>query len=232
VETIPSEQDVESNHSDQTKNYKIPELSKQTKTTANEHTGSNEQNLNPVTFYSSEPTTETCKKLNYNINKYPLNNSATEVIQGAAEQSPVPTHEEAVLEFRNECMNLIEHGHDPIRIKASSDDASVKNHCISLENLSSYKTGNALDCVGEVHTSSYEGGIKRQFNCPLCWKTFEKHQAQMLHMKVCASQHNLTTRQLLDAVVLQERQATERQALGLPDIPTVCTVKKSSRKVS
>lgn len=228
METIPPEQDgVGLNNSDLIKNYKISELSKQTETTTNEHSSNSEQNINPITCFNSEPTTESHKTLIYNINKSALDNSAIEIIQDVVEGNPAPTDEDALQEFRNECVTVIEHGSG--LIKASNDDASDKNQCVSLGEIN--KTDNALECVCEVH-SSYEDGTKRHFNCPLCWKIFEKHQTQMLHMKVCASQHNVTTRQLLDAVALQEKQAAERQALGLPDIPTACTVKKSSRKVS
>jgi hypothetical protein len=51
-------------------------------------------------------------------------------------------------------------------------------------------------------------------------------------MKVCAARHNVTTRQLLNALELQDRQAAEREALGLPDIPTTYTARKSLKKVS
>nr|CAD7406003.1 unnamed protein product [Timema poppensis] len=60
--------------------------------------------------------------------------------------------------------------------------------------------------------------------CPLCWKKLDKHQANTGHLKSCAAKHNVTTRQLLDALELQRRQAAEMRALGLPGV----TVTKKS----
>jgi hypothetical protein len=77
---------------------------------------------------------------------------------------------------------------------------------------------------------SHSDSKKLTFSCPLCWKTFENSQSHMLHMKECASRHNLTTRQLLDALELQEKQSAERLALGLPDVPIARMVKKSTAK--
>nr|CAD7592921.1 unnamed protein product [Timema genevievae] len=60
--------------------------------------------------------------------------------------------------------------------------------------------------------------------CPLCWKKLDKHQSNTGHLKSCAARHNVTTRQLLDALELQKRQAVEMRALGLPGV----TVTKKS----
>lgn len=216
METILSEQDdVGSN--------KMSDMSEQIETTSNEDSSSNDQNINPITCLNSEPTIKRHKALNYNINKSALDNSAIKIIKG----NPAHKDEGTLQEFRNECITVIEHGSG--LIKDSSDETSDQNQCVSFGERN--KTDYGLKCVGEVH-SSYEDGTRRHFKCPLCWKTFEKRQTRVLHMKACASQHNVTTRQLLDAVALQERQAAERQALGLPDIPSGCTAKKSSRKVN
>jgi hypothetical protein len=236
VETIPYEQDgVELNDHDPKKSCKVFELSKQTSTNACEYGSSTQQNINPITCFSLVPSSETQKKLNCNINKSSLDHSSNEVIQDAiVEGNAAPIHEESIQESRSVCVNIIEHGpihRNSIDDDDDDDDSSNKNQCVSSGKLNSFKTDNALDCMSEVHIS-HEDGTRRHSSCPLCWKTFEKNEAQMLHMKVCAARHNITTQQLLAAVELQDRQAAERQALGLPDIPTACTVKKSSRKVS
>lgn len=220
LKTVPSKQNGAGSDNSDLINNKIPELRKQTETTSNEFTSDSEQILNPIMCIDSERTTGSHETLNYNINKSALDSSAVE-------GNPAPTNEDALQELRNKCVTVVEHG--SCLMKASNDDTSDKSECVSMGEIN--ETDNTLEYVGEVH-SSYESGTKRHFSCPLCWKSFEKHELQMLHMKLCASQHNVTTRRLLDAVALQERQAAERKALGLPDIPTVCTVKKSSRKVS
>lgn len=57
--------------------------------------------------------------------------------------------------------------------------------------------------------------------CPLCWRKFDKKSTQTSHMKSCAASHNVTTKQLLDALALQSKQAAERKALGLPEAPVI-----------
>jgi hypothetical protein len=173
------------------------------------------------------------KKLNEinNTNKPSLQSKTIAIIEGAdAEGTAAPTNGEPVKECRRESVDLTECG-SGLTNTANDNDCSDKNVCVSLGQLNNFKTDSASDCVSEVYTT-IAGGTRRNFQCPLCWKTFDKNEAQMLHMKACALRHNVTTRQLLDAVELQERQAAERQALGLPDIPAAHTVKKlSSKKV-
>nr|CAD7264310.1 unnamed protein product [Timema shepardi] len=65
--------------------------------------------------------------------------------------------------------------------------------------------------------------------CPLCWKKLDRHQANTGHLKSCAAKHNVTTRQLLDALELQRRQAAEMRALGLPGV-TVTKKSTATRK--
>nr|CAD7399462.1 unnamed protein product [Timema cristinae] len=65
--------------------------------------------------------------------------------------------------------------------------------------------------------------------CPLCWKKLDKHQTNTGHLKSCAARHNVTTRQLLDALELQKRQAAEMRALGLPGV-TVTKKSTATRK--
>ncbi|XP_071454849.1 structure-specific endonuclease subunit SLX4 [Hetaerina americana] len=52
--------------------------------------------------------------------------------------------------------------------------------------------------------------------CPICWKSFECKDSQTTHMKQCAVKHKMTTKQLLDALELIQKQEAERQSLGLP----------------
>lgn len=233
VETVPCEQDsVEPNNGDSIKNYKIFELNKHDSITI-EHSGSGEQNVNTMIHCSLEPTSEMRKKLSdiNNTNKPSLKSKTIEIIQGAdAEGTAAPTNVESVKECRHESVHIMECG-SGLTNTANDNDCPDKNVCVSLGQINNFKTASVSDCVSEVYTS-IGGGTRRNFQCPLCWKTFDKNEAQMLHMKACALRHNVTTRQLLDAVELQERQAAERQALGLPDIPAAHTLKKlSSKKV-
>jgi hypothetical protein len=231
VETVPCEQDsAESNNGDSIKSYKIFELNKHDSITI-EHSSSGEQNVNPIIHINSEPTSEMRKKLSdiNNTNKPSLQSQTIEIIQDAdSEGTAAPTNAEPVKECRCESVDVTECG-SGLTNTAYDNDCSDKNVCLSLGQLNNFKTDSASDCVSEVYTS-LAGGTRRNFQCPLCWKTFDKNEAQLLHMKVCALRHNVTTRQLLDAVELQERQAAERQALGLPDIPVAHTIKRASSK--
>jgi hypothetical protein len=231
VETVPCEQDsVESRNSDPITNYKISELNEQTDSITVECSCSGGQNVNPTMHFNSETRSEMCKKLSdiSNINNPSLQNKSVEIIQGADAQGTVaPTNEDPVLQCKHGSMEC-ESG---LTNTSDNNDCSDKNVCVLLGKLNNFKTDNASSCVSDGYTSSAIG-TRRHFECPLCWKTFERNEAQMLHMKACALRHDVTTRQLLDAVELQERQAAERQALGLPDIPAAHAVKKPSRKVS
>lgn len=65
--------------------------------------------------------------------------------------------------------------------------------------------------------------------CPLCYRSFDKLSTKTSHLKGCALKHKLSTQQLLEALELQHRQATERKSLGLPEIlPFMGHVKKSA----
>jgi len=227
VNAVCGEEDnvAKSNNSDLVKSC-IPELSKQTETTGNECNGSSEETVNATMCFSSKSASETCKKLNYSLSNSLLASSSVTVIQVAdAEGKADSAKEECLQEFRI----VTKHGHG--LTEASNDDASSKSQCMPSVKLNDIETVSALDSLNDIHISC-EGGTRRYYKCPLCWKIFEKNHALVLHMKVCAARHNVTTRQLLDALELQDRQAAEREALGLPDIPTTYTAKKSSKKVS
>lgn len=227
VNAICGEEDnvAKSNNSDPVKSC-IPELNKQPETTSNDYNGSSEQTVSAALCFNSESPSETCKKLNYSLSNSSLASSSVTVIQVAdAEGKAASAKEECLQEFRN----VTKHNHG--LTEASNDDASNKSQCLPLDKLNGIETGSALDCLNDSHISC-EGGISRHYKCPLCWKIFEKNHTLVLHMKVCAARHNVTTRQLLSALELQDRQAAEREALGLPGIPTTYTAKKSSKKVS
>lgn len=66
------------------------------------------------------------------------------------------------------------------------------------------------------------------FPCPLCLKTFSDSASQIAHSKTCASKNKVSTRKLLEAVALQERQAEERRAIGLPAQPFAQPRRKST----
>lgn len=224
VNAVCGEEDnvAKSNNSDPVKSC-VPELSKQTETTGNKYNGS-EQTVNDTLCFNSESASETCRKLNDSLSNSSLTSSSVKVIQVAdAEGKTASVKEECVQEFSN----VTEHG----LTEASNDDASNKIHCMPLVMLNGVETASALDCLNDIYISC-EGGTGRHHKCPLCLKIFEKNHTLVLHMKGCAARHNVTTRQLLNALELQDRQAAERQALGLPDLPTTYTAKKSSKKVS
>ncbi|KAF4520649.1 hypothetical protein B566_EDAN007515 [Ephemera danica] len=56
--------------------------------------------------------------------------------------------------------------------------------------------------------------ISEELPCPICNKHAGKNRRA--HMKSCAVKNYVSTKQLLQAIELQERQAAERRALGLP----------------
>lgn len=227
VNAICGEEDSvdKSNNSDPVRSY-VPELSKQAETTGNKYNGSSEQTENATLCFSSELASETHRKLSYSLSNSSLASSSVKVIQVAdAEGKAASAEEECRQEFRNET----EHGHD--LTEANNDGAANKIQCMPLVTLNGIETASALDCLNDIYISC-EGGTRRHYKCPLCWKIFEKNHTLVLHMKGCAARNNVTTRQLLNALELQDRQAAERQALGLPDIPTTYTAKKSSKKVS
>ncbi|XP_034946991.1 MATH and LRR domain-containing protein PFE0570w [Chelonus insularis] len=57
------------------------------------------------------------------------------------------------------------------------------------------------------------------FVCPLCLKSFNESSQQIAHSKNCAVKNRISTRQLIAATELHERQAEERKAIGLPAAP-------------
>lgn len=73
--------------------------------------------------------------------------------------------------------------------------------------------------------------VQTTFLCPLCFKSYKEATARTNHMKSCAARNNLSTKQLLDAVELQEKQANERKAMGLLVAPPVQPKKTISRKM-
>jgi hypothetical protein len=230
VETVPCGQDsVESNNGDSVKNYEIFELNNHD-SIGIERSSSGEQNGNPIIRFNSEPTSDTREKLSdiSNTNKPSQNQTIKKIEDTDAEGVAAPTNEEPIKKCRFESVDITECESGLINT-ANDNDCSDKNICLSLGQLNNFKTENASDCVYQVYTS-LAGGTRRNFQCPLCWKTFDKNEAQISHMKACALRHSVTTRQLLDAVELQDRQAAEREALGLPGIPVAHTIKRASSK--
>ena len=56
--------------------------------------------------------------------------------------------------------------------------------------------------------------------CPLCAKTFKPGQAAQRgnHLRGCGSKRGMTTEELLQVLRMEERQARERVAMGLPAV--------------
>lgn len=68
--------------------------------------------------------------------------------------------------------------------------------------------------------------VKTAYVCPLCFKNFKDENSQSAHAKSCAAKNNVTTKKLMDAMELQERQAAERKSLGLLSAPILQDKKK------
>ncbi|KAI4485857.1 hypothetical protein M0804_006346 [Polistes exclamans] len=66
------------------------------------------------------------------------------------------------------------------------------------------------------------------YMCPLCFKTFKDTNSKTLHMKNCATQNNVSMKQLLQAMELQERQSAERASLGLLAAPVLKNKKQTT----
>jgi len=61
--------------------------------------------------------------------------------------------------------------------------------------------------------------------CPVCLHMIDSNNF-INHVKSCYTSHNLSSEVLMKAVDLQERQAAEREALGLPKLSKNRDVKK------
>lgn len=61
--------------------------------------------------------------------------------------------------------------------------------------------------------------------CPICAQLINVKNF-ITHVKSCGTLYNLSSEILIKAVDLQERQATEREALGLPKLFQSSTIKK------
>ncbi|XP_032686038.1 uncharacterized protein LOC116851091 isoform X2 [Odontomachus brunneus] len=68
--------------------------------------------------------------------------------------------------------------------------------------------------------------VKTAYVCPLCFKNLKDENSQAVHMKSCAIKNNVSTKKLLNAMELQERQAAERKSLGLLSAPILQDKKK------
>ncbi|KAL6428122.1 hypothetical protein ACFW04_008470 [Cataglyphis niger] len=74
---------------------------------------------------------------------------------------------------------------------------------------------------------------KTAYVCPLCFKNFKDESLQTIHIKSCAIKNNVSTKTLMNAMELQERQAAERKSLGLLSAPILQDKKKPvSRKIT
>lgn len=66
---------------------------------------------------------------------------------------------------------------------------------------------------------------KENKQCPVCSQMFDDKYF-INHVKSCGTTYNLSSETLIKAVDLQERQAAEREALGLPKLTKNKDVKK------
>ncbi|XP_070155029.1 uncharacterized protein MAL8P1.12 isoform X2 [Polyergus mexicanus] len=85
----------------------------------------------------------------------------------------------------------------------------------------------------EIDSPQSLTNVKTAYVCPLCFKNFKDESLQTIHMKSCAIKNNVTTKTLMNAMELQERQAAERKSLGLLSAPILQDKKKPvSRKMT
>ncbi|KAG8222774.1 hypothetical protein J437_LFUL006795, partial [Ladona fulva] len=77
-----------------------------------------------------------------------------------------------------------------------------------------------LEKTASVDQTRPEASESSILLCPICWKPFDCKDAQTIHMKACATKHNVSTKQLLELLELIQRQEEERKALGIPLLPT------------
>ncbi|XP_011871486.1 PREDICTED: uncharacterized protein LOC105564025 isoform X2 [Vollenhovia emeryi] len=82
----------------------------------------------------------------------------------------------------------------------------------------------------EVESPQSSTDVKTAYVCPLCLKSFKDENSQTVHTKSCATKNNVSTKKLMDAVQLQERQASERKLLGLLSAPLLQDKKPAARK--
>lgn len=73
-------------------------------------------------------------------------------------------------------------------------------------------------------------GKREGHTCPLCMRFFEDVYVGTGHTKSCAAKNKVSTTKLLAAVALQERQADERLAIGLPAGPLVQSRDKTPKR--
>lgn len=70
--------------------------------------------------------------------------------------------------------------------------------------------------------------INETKQCPVCLQMVDAKKF-IIHVKSCGTSHNLSSKVLIDAVDLQERQTAEREALGLPILAKTIDVKKKKK---
>lgn len=84
-------------------------------------------------------------------------------------------------------------------------------------------------------TSLLDQNISNKINekkeCPVCLLMLED-KSFINHIKSCGTSHNLSSKVLIKALNLQERQAAEREALGLPKCTKNQDVKKPKCRVN
>lgn len=73
--------------------------------------------------------------------------------------------------------------------------------------------------------------INEKKQCPICLLMLDE-KSFINHVKTCGTSHNLSSKVLIKALDLQERQAAERQALGLPNCTKNQVIKKKKCHVN
>lgn len=82
--------------------------------------------------------------------------------------------------------------------------------------------------LSDQYTSSI---VNENKQCPICLQMVDLKKF-IIHVKSCGTSHNLSSKVLIEAVDLQERQTAEREALGLPILTKNLDIKKKKCKVN
>lgn len=115
----------------------------------------------------------------------------------------------------------------PVTLKLHNDK-NTRKKCNNLKvgSKAKLKLGNAKKDATQPKIESSFFKQPTSHVCPICFKTFSEETTCSTHVKSCASKNKISTKQLLDAIELQEKQAEERKALGLLAAPVLQPKKK------
>ena len=117
---------------------------------------------------------------------------------------------------------------DAEKPKKKITKSKTKSSSKSTKSCSDIKQPLIVSSFFKPQTSD-QNNMKESMPCPLCLKPFKDDLTHMNHMKTCAAKKNISTKQLFEAIRLQDRQAEERKSLGLLAAPVLPERKKVFR---